>query len=52
VQFNRDAEEREARERFDREVTQMVEQLNAGRLATKRAAEQAAREISGEERSP
>jgi len=48
VQFNRDAEEREARERFDREVTSMVEQLNAGRLATKRAAEQAAREISGE----
>lgn len=48
VRFGREAEEREARERFDREVAQMVEQLNAGRAATKRAAEQAAREIAGE----
>lgn len=45
VQFNRDAEEKEARERFDREVEQMVQQLNAGRAATARAAELAAREI-------
>ncbi|MCB9707109.1 MAG: AAA family ATPase [Myxococcales bacterium] len=41
VRFGREAEEREARERFDREVSQMVEQLNAGREATRRAAEAA-----------
>ena len=47
VQFNRDAEAKEARERFDREVEQMVQQLNAGRAATARAAESVAREIAG-----
>ena len=36
-----------ARERFDREVEQMVQQLNAGRAATARAAESVAREIAG-----
>ncbi|MEZ4450758.1 MAG: AAA family ATPase [Nannocystaceae bacterium] len=41
VRFHREAEEREERARFDREVQQMVEQLNAGREATRRAAEQA-----------
>src|SRR5690606_6531780 len=45
VRFHREAEEREERERFDREVDQMVQQLNAGREATRRAAEAA---ISGE----
>ncbi len=39
VRFGREAEEREAKERFDREVTAMVEQLNAGREATRQAAE-------------
>ncbi len=47
VKFNREAEAKEARDRFDREVEQMVQQLNAGRAATARAAEQAAREIAG-----
>ena len=47
VQFHRDAEEREARERFDREVDAMVQQLNAGRAATARAAAQAAKDIVG-----
>ena len=41
VRFGREAEEREARERFDNEVASMVEQLNAGREATRRAAEAA-----------
>ncbi len=48
LQFHRDAEAKEARDRFDREVEQMVQQLNAGRAATARAAELVAREISGE----
>jgi len=39
VRFGREAEEREAKERFDNEVSSMVEQLNAGREATRRAAE-------------
>ena len=47
VQFHRDAEAKEARDRFDREVETMVQQLNAGRAATARAAEAVAREISG-----
>ena len=47
VKFHREAEEREARERFDREVEAMVQQLNAGRAATARAAAQAAKEIAG-----
>lgn len=50
VKFHREAEEREARERFDREVESMVQQLNAGRAATARAAAQAAREIAGDGR--
>ena len=48
LQFHRDAEAKEARDRFDREVEQMVQQLNAGRAATARAAELVAREIAGE----
>lgn len=47
VKFHREAEEREAKERFEREVEAMVQQLNAGRAATARAAAQAAREIAG-----
>ena len=47
VKFNREAEAKEARDRFDREVEQMVQQLNAGRAATARAAEQAARQVAG-----
>ena len=47
VQFHRDAEAKEARDRFDREVESMVQQLNAGRAATARAAEAVAREIAG-----
>lgn len=45
VAFHREAEEREARERFEREVEAMVHQLNAGRAATARAAAEAAAEI-------
>ena len=33
-----DAEEKAARDRFEREVEEMVRQLNAGRAATERAA--------------
>lgn len=47
VQFNRDAEEREAKQAFEREVSQMVQQLNAGRAATLKAAAQAEKEILG-----
>lgn len=47
VSFNRDAEEKEARDRFDREVEQMVQQLNAGRAATAKAAAQLEREVLG-----
>ena len=47
VQFHREAEEKEARDHFDREVEQMVQQLNAGRAATARAAALAEREILG-----
>ena len=38
VKFQKDAEETEARDRFEREVDQMVRQLNAGREAAARAA--------------
>ncbi|MCY1011653.1 hypothetical protein OV079_40050 [Nannocystis pusilla] len=48
VSFHREAEEREAKDRFEREVEAMVQQLNAGRAATARAAAAAAREIVGE----
>jgi hypothetical protein len=48
VKFHREAEEREAKQAFDREVAQMVQQLNAGRAATARAAAQAQREFLGE----
>jgi len=47
VQFNRDAEDKEARDRFDREVEQMVQQLNAGRAATAKAAALVEKEILG-----
>jgi hypothetical protein len=47
VSFNRDAEDKEARDRFDREVEQMVQQLNAGRAATAKAAAQLEREVLG-----
>jgi hypothetical protein len=47
VAFNRDSEEREAKQAFDREVAQMVQQLNAGRAATARAAAQAEKDILG-----
>lgn len=47
VSFNRDSEEREAKAAFDREVAQMVQQLNAGRAATARAAAQAEKDILG-----
>lgn len=47
VRFHREAEEREAKDRFEREVDAMVQQLNAGRAATARAAAQAAKEIEG-----
>ncbi|MEZ4384413.1 MAG: AAA family ATPase [Nannocystaceae bacterium] len=48
VRFGREAEDREAKERFDREVSAMVEQLNAGREATRRAAEAVAGAIEAE----
>ncbi len=38
VKFSREADEKAERDRFDREVEQMVLQLNAGRAATERAA--------------
>jgi SpoVK/Ycf46/Vps4 family AAA+-type ATPase len=47
--FHREAEEREAKERFDNEVSQMVAQLNAGRAATARAAKEAAHAIQREQ---
>ena len=47
VQFHREAEEKEARDRFDREVEQMVSQLNAGRAATAKAAALLEKEILG-----
>lgn len=39
VAFQRDAEARATRERFEREVAEMVRQLNAGHEATRRAAD-------------
>ncbi|MCA9689667.1 MAG: AAA family ATPase [Nannocystaceae bacterium] len=45
VRFHAEAEEREASDRFEREVSQMVHQLNAGREATARAAKAAERAI-------
>jgi hypothetical protein len=48
VEFQKDAEEKSARHRFEQEVDTMVRQLNAGREATARAAEAAARAITGE----
>jgi hypothetical protein len=47
VKFNQEAEEKEARDRFDREVEQMVQQLNAGRAATAKAAAALEREVLG-----
>jgi len=44
VAFHRDAEERAAQERFDREVAELVRQLNAGRAAAARAVEGASAE--------
>jgi hypothetical protein len=38
VEFNREAEEKAEKDRFEREVEEMVRQLNAGRAATERAA--------------
>ncbi|MFO7565217.1 MAG: AAA family ATPase [Enhygromyxa sp.] len=38
AEFQIDAEEKAARDRFEREVEEMVRQLNAGRAATERAA--------------
>ncbi len=49
TEFQRQAEEREAAERFEREVAQMVEQLNAGRAATARAAAELERAITSAE---
>jgi len=43
VAFGKEAEEREAKAAFEREVNAMVQQLNAGRAATARAAEAIAR---------
>lgn len=39
AEFQVDAEEQAARDRFEREVEEMVRQLNAGRAATERAAQ-------------
>jgi hypothetical protein len=39
VKFSRDAEEQAQRDRFEREVEEMVRQLNAGRAAAERAAQ-------------
>ena len=49
VRFQKEAEEREAQERFEQEVARMVEQLSAGREAAARAAARlgADRERSG-----
>ena len=41
VEFSKEAEEQAERERFEREVDQMVHQLNAGRAAAERAAKAA-----------
>lgn len=55
VEFNKDAEEEAERDRFEREVEQMVRQLNAGRAAAERAVNagitvsQAAAAAAGEE---
>jgi len=38
VAFNREAEEKAEKDRFEREVEEMVRQLNAGRAAAERAA--------------
>src|SRR5690606_29770225 len=38
AEFQIEAEEKAARDRFEREVEEMVRQLNAGRAATERAA--------------
>lgn len=37
VEFNKDAEEKAEKDRFEREVSEMVRQLNAGRAAAERA---------------
>lgn len=49
IEFNREAEEKAERDRFEREVEEMVRQLNAGRRATELATEHAKREILGED---
>ncbi|MCB9749890.1 MAG: AAA family ATPase [Myxococcales bacterium] len=46
TEFQRQAEEREAAERFEREVEQMVHQLNAGRAASARAAAELERALA------
>ncbi len=45
TKFHREAEEKEMTERFEREVSQLVERLNAGREATARAAKDAEKAI-------
>lgn len=46
VQFNQEAEDAAARERFEQEVEAMVRQLNAGREAAARAVDNAATQIT------
>ncbi|EDM77226.1 hypothetical protein PPSIR1_26793 [Plesiocystis pacifica SIR-1] len=48
AEFQREAEDKAAKDRFEREVQDMVRQLNAGREATERAAAAAKMAILGE----
>ena len=45
AEFQVDAEEKAAKDRFEREVEEMVRQLNAGRAATERAAKELEQEL-------
>ena len=51
VSFNKAAEEKAERDRFDREVDEMVRQLNAGRAAAEQAAESFAAKTAAEDKA-
>ena len=48
VSFSREAESKAAEDRFEREVEAMVQQLNAGRAATERAAKALEAQLVGD----
>jgi len=52
AEFQIDAEDQAARDRFEREVEEMVRQLNAGRAATERAAKALQAQIEGQVEPP